>query len=117
MLGLYRKVAAGSVRRYGHGDFASSDIRYRNDDESNTSESVNVSNMSDIMAKTSVSDFDSEYELPESSNISTRSSVPTSSRSSIMSESSRPVGAGAGRGLLLQSLRSQRSSRMAANLN
>jgi len=112
-----RKVAAGSVRSYGHGDFASSDIRYRNDDESNTSESVNVSNMSDIMAKTSVSDFDSEYELPESSNISTRSSVPTSSRSSIMSESSRPVGAGAGRGLLLQSLRSQRSSRMAANLN
>ena len=108
---------SASVRSFGHGEFASSDIRYRNDLASNTSESVNVSNLSDMMAKTSVTDFDSEYELPESSNISARSSLPTSSRSSVMSESCRPPGAGAGRGLLLQSLKSQRSSRMAANLN
>merc|ERR1719282_244616 len=91
---------SASVRSFGHGEFASSDIRYRNNLASNTSKSVNVSNLSDMMANTSA-----------------RSSLPTSSRSSVMSESCRPPEAGAGRGLLLQSLKSQRSSRMAANLN
>ena len=43
---------------------------------------VNVKNMSDIRSYNSVSNFDSECQFPDSSNISARSSVPTSSYSS-----------------------------------
>ena len=45
---------------------------------------VNVKNMSDIRSYNSVSNFDSECQFPDSSNISARNSVPTSFYSSFM---------------------------------
>ena len=89
-------VVQGKAQGFGHGEFASSDIRYRNDSEASTSD--DVSTVSEFLAKNSISDFDSEYELPESN----QASVPRTSMT--------------GAGLLLQKLKNQRSSRLAAKL-
>ena len=95
-----KKVVREKVRGYGHGDFASSDIRYRNGSEASGKD--DVSTVSEFLSKNSISDFDSEYELPGPS----QASAPASSASSMT-----------GAGMLLQKLKDQRSSRLAANLN
>ena len=98
-------VVQGKAQGFGHGEFASSDIRYRNDSEASTSD--DVSTVSEFLAKNSISDFDSEYELPGSN----QASVPNFHDRSMKCATSMT-----GAGLLLQKLKNQRSSRLAAKL-
>ena len=72
-----KKVVREKVRGYGHGDFASSDIRYRNGSEASVKD--DVSTVSEVLSKNSIYDFNSEYELPGPS----QASAPASSVSSI----------------------------------
>jgi len=100
--------------KYGENGFPSSDIRYR--DQSYTEDEDEVTSVTDTMANSSIShisDLDSESGMITTPGMSsTTGSIPASSRSSVSSLSGSKQG-----NQMLAALRSQRNSRMAANLN
>jgi len=99
--------------KYGENGFPSSDIRYRG--QSYTEDEEEVTSLTDTMASSSIShisDLDSESGIVTTGMSSTIGSIPASSRSSVSSLSGSKPG-----NQMLATLRSQRNSRMAANLN
>jgi len=102
---------------YGENGFPSSDIRYRGRDQSLTEDEVN--SVTDTMANSSIShitDLDSESGMgmvtPGTGMSSSLGSLPASSRSSVTSLTGSKHA-----NQMLETLRCQRHSRMAANLN